>query len=259
MDHLQHSRILKNFGRKRITMGLKSLILPLFLVSFLGLFAQSSSESLAVDIQKTNPSLHDKESFSEWEKFQRFEKQLSLDREEDSNETRLLRAYLRDSLQILEVKLEAAKMLKSKQLLDLDIQENTQYYVGLIKKLQASGIPQSEYRFLEEKIAYLEVASLEQKLNRSQKLNLFFIILSVVLALLFGWIFFRPIKTKTTELSKQERVVRNLILQGKTNKEIANELFISLSTVKTHITNLYAKLNVTSRGELLQKSTGTST
>ena len=36
----------------------------------------------------------------------------------------------------------------------------------------------------------------------------------------------------------------------KTNKEIASELFISLSTVKTHINNLNKKLNVTSRKEL---------
>ena len=60
-------------------------------------------------------------------------------------------------------------------------------------------------------------------------------------------------------LSKQEITVRNLILEGKSNKEIASELFISLSTVKTHITNLYAKLNVGNRQELFQKSTGTST
>jgi len=45
-----------------------------------------------------------------------------------------------------------------------------------------------------------------------------------------------------------------LILQGKSNKEIANELFISLSTVKTHITNIYNKLKVSSRQELLRKT-----
>ena len=36
----------------------------------------------------------------------------------------------------------------------------------------------------------------------------------------------------------------------KTNKEIGSELFISVSTVKTHINNLYKKLNVTSRDEV---------
>ncbi|MGB7394497.1 MAG: LuxR C-terminal-related transcriptional regulator, partial [Pricia sp.] len=40
---------------------------------------------------------------------------------------------------------------------------------------------------------------------------------------------------------------------GKSNKEIAGELFISISTVKTHITNIYGKLKVSSRKELLHR------
>jgi transcriptional antiterminator len=48
----------------------------------------------------------------------------------------------------------------------------------------------------------------------------------------------------------------------KSNKEIATELFISVSTVKTHITNIYKKLAVVNRTELVTRftnSTGTST
>ncbi len=55
-------------------------------------------------------------------------------------------------------------------------------------------------------------------------------------------------------LSNQEEKIRDLILQDKTNKEIAQELFISVSTVKTHINNLYKKLGVTSREELKNRS-----
>ncbi|THV59370.1 response regulator transcription factor [Flagellimonas alvinocaridis] len=66
-------------------------------------------------------------------------------------------------------------------------------------------------------------------------------------------------KGATPQLSKQETLVHGLIVQGKSNKEIANELFISLSTVKSHITSIYGKLNVTGRQELLKNSTGTST
>ncbi|NND62747.1 MAG: helix-turn-helix transcriptional regulator [Flavobacteriaceae bacterium] len=51
-------------------------------------------------------------------------------------------------------------------------------------------------------------------------------------------------------LSKQEQKVLDLILQDKTNKEIAQEMFVSVSTVKTHINNLYKKLNVSSRDEV---------
>ncbi|GAA3519790.1 hypothetical protein GCM10022393_37500 [Aquimarina addita] len=51
-------------------------------------------------------------------------------------------------------------------------------------------------------------------------------------------------------LTEQEQKILNLILEDKTNKEIAATMFISLSTVKTHINNLYKKLNVRSREEV---------
>ncbi|MDM1071348.1 response regulator transcription factor [Empedobacter brevis] len=54
-------------------------------------------------------------------------------------------------------------------------------------------------------------------------------------------------------LTNQEEKIAKLILEHKSNKEIADELFISLSTVKTHIRNLYAKLNVSNRQELADK------
>ena len=45
-------------------------------------------------------------------------------------------------------------------------------------------------------------------------------------------------------------LIQEKIAEGKSNKEIASELFISLSTVKTHINNLYKKLDVSSRDDL---------
>ncbi len=52
------------------------------------------------------------------------------------------------------------------------------------------------------------------------------------------------------KLTTQEQKIVTEILKNKTNKEIASDLFISLSTVKTHINNLYKKLNVGSRDEI---------
>lgn len=51
-------------------------------------------------------------------------------------------------------------------------------------------------------------------------------------------------------LSQQEQKILDLILQNKTNKEIASDMFVSVSTVKTHINNLYRKLQVESREEV---------
>lgn len=52
-------------------------------------------------------------------------------------------------------------------------------------------------------------------------------------------------------LTIQEKKVVHLINEGKSNKEIADELSVSLSTVKTHISNIYKKLGVNSRSKLL--------
>ena len=51
------------------------------------------------------------------------------------------------------------------------------------------------------------------------------------------------------KLSNQERKVLDLILQNKTNKDIAEALFLSVSTVKTHTNNIYKKLEINSRDE----------
>jgi LuxR family transcriptional regulator, maltose regulon positive regulatory protein len=51
----------------------------------------------------------------------------------------------------------------------------------------------------------------------------------------------------TEPLSERELEVLALIAAGETNGEIAGKLFVSISTVKTHINNLYRKLGARSR------------
>ncbi|HEX5165260.1 MAG TPA: LuxR C-terminal-related transcriptional regulator [Thermomicrobiales bacterium] len=55
-------------------------------------------------------------------------------------------------------------------------------------------------------------------------------------------------------ITAREMEVLRLIAVGLTNREIANELFISVSTVKRHVTNLYGKLGVATRTKALQES-----
>ena len=49
------------------------------------------------------------------------------------------------------------------------------------------------------------------------------------------------------ELAKREQEILLLIAQGMSNQEIADELFITLKTVKTHVSNILAKLEVEDR------------
>lgn len=57
-------------------------------------------------------------------------------------------------------------------------------------------------------------------------------------------------------LSPREIEVLTLIKEGLSNKEIAEKLFISLSTVKTHINNIYKILEVKNRREAIEKMNG---
>ena len=55
------------------------------------------------------------------------------------------------------------------------------------------------------------------------------------------------------ELSKREMEILGLMAQGYSNQEIAGRLFVSLSTVKTHNQNLFAKLDVKRRTQAIEK------
>ncbi|MBP0725878.1 response regulator transcription factor [Bacillus sp. RG28] len=49
------------------------------------------------------------------------------------------------------------------------------------------------------------------------------------------------------DLTSREKEVLHLMTEGKANQEIADELFLSLKTVKTHVSNILTKLEVSDR------------
>lgn len=51
------------------------------------------------------------------------------------------------------------------------------------------------------------------------------------------------------DLTERERAVLTLLVEGLNNTEIAEKLVVSPSTIKSHVSNILAKLNVTSRTE----------
>jgi len=58
----------------------------------------------------------------------------------------------------------------------------------------------------------------------------------------------------TFKLSKREMEILRWIVKGKTNREIANELHLSIFTVETHRKHLHQKLEVSSVTELVKKA-----
>jgi DNA-binding NarL/FixJ family response regulator len=67
---------------------------------------------------------------------------------------------------------------------------------------------------------------------------------------------FQPVRQQNTEieiLTKREKEMLELLAKGYRYKEIADQLFISFETVRTHIHNIYEKLHVQSRTEAINK------
>ncbi|MEC3880295.1 helix-turn-helix transcriptional regulator [Parapedobacter sp. 10938] len=55
-------------------------------------------------------------------------------------------------------------------------------------------------------------------------------------------------------LSNREYEVLQLLSKGYSNADIAKALFLSLSTIKTHVSNLYFKMDVKSRTQAIEKA-----
>jgi DNA-binding NarL/FixJ family response regulator len=62
-----------------------------------------------------------------------------------------------------------------------------------------------------------------------------------------------PKKVVCPKLTERETQILELLSEGKRYKEIANSLFISMDTVRTHIRNIYLKLEVSNKTQAINK------
>jgi DNA-binding CsgD family transcriptional regulator/tetratricopeptide (TPR) repeat protein len=69
----------------------------------------------------------------------------------------------------------------------------------------------------------------------------------------------RPTAPLPVSLTRQERQVAGLVGQGATNREAADQLFLSPRTIDFHLHNIYRKLNIRSRTELAIRLASTAT
>lgn len=60
----------------------------------------------------------------------------------------------------------------------------------------------------------------------------------------------KTLESQKEQLTNQEQKILEMLLENHSNKTIAEQLFVSVSTVKSHVNNIYKKLNVNSRDEI---------
>jgi len=130
------------------------------------------------------------------------------------------------------------------------------YYPELGGRLQATypNTPYSRQYQRELQADRYMLSSVDHKQTAFYHQVLYLVLaVSLILNVIFFYGRYKRKKDRTkdlkSQLSNQEKVVLDLLLQDKTNKDIAEQLFLSVSTIKSHTNNIYKKLDVQSREE----------
>ncbi|WP_317047240.1 response regulator transcription factor [Flavobacterium sharifuzzamanii] len=219
--------------------------------------------------QSKNSNLTDKE----WRKLKSFEKQLEKNNAQIKNKeaqqqaihdfAEKVKTYSEKSIKHPLLKLLAFSDIKRNDFnIKADFEKDEVFYNAVSNSLKNYYGETSYYLQYQDEISKISNVILQQKYTFQKKLNYTLGILVLILTVISVFQFrklkaLKPQKIiqeiSSLTLTNQEEKITKLILEDKSNKEIADELFISLSTVKTHIRNLYAKLDVANRHELSSK------
>lgn len=168
--------------------------------------------------------------------------------------------YCSDSLSGSLVKLLVFAHLRRNADVSQDFKTNPDFYQNLLDELKKDYAGASYSYQYQSEISNLSASVIKEKYAFHKNLNYVF---EAVILFLFGALFYllrrlrirkkEEINVEVSSLSTQEKKVAKLICEGKSNKEIASELFVSLSTIKSHISNINSKLNVANRKQLAMK------
>jgi len=202
-------------------------------------------EEMILDFMEYNSEANESLNFQKWFK--------TLQDYGEKNEEPLADLYIYDFLS------DRANETHSYYIKDVKINP---YYDNLAKRLVENYKTSSfTHQYFKELLADKTISDGEFE-NTS---SFGFIKIAVILSII-GFLAIRLLKYKSkfrrstsklqAELSPQEERVYKAIENNKTNKEIAAELFISVSTVKTHINSIYKKLNISSRKEIIKNQPG---
>ncbi|MGB0896269.1 MAG: response regulator transcription factor [Flavobacteriaceae bacterium] len=136
-----------------------------------------------------------------------------------------------------------------------DLKRNT-YYINLLERI-SNTYPNSKYAKQFEHNLTTDNYTLLKEHNSSTHIFAYILGGALAMSILLNFMLYKKHKAPKTAtiqytklLTPQEQNVFELMHQKHTNKQIAELLFISVSTVKTHINNIYSKLNISSRKEV---------
>ncbi len=143
-----------------------------------------------------------------------------------------------------------------------DFQKQADFYKKSYRKWHRKGAQSHYFQAFEQQLSFLTF----QDRDSSDALSKWMLGGFLMIIISLGIIYYQRKQGQTNKrhkktiehLSIQERRVFQFLVQGKTNKEISNELNIGISTVKSHVHNIFSKLNVKSRKEIARFESITS-
>ncbi|UAM98840.1 helix-turn-helix transcriptional regulator [Polaribacter litorisediminis] len=148
----------------------------------------------------------------------------------------------------------------TESVLKKDYEANANFYINLYERLLRVYGKNSYTLNYENQLSRFAITPTKENLVYHRRLNYFsfFIILILLGSTIYLMLRIKKLKKTTASLAsinltQQEQKVAELILEEMSNKEIATKLFISLSTVKTHVRNLYSKFEVNNRADFAEK------
>lgn len=139
-----------------------------------------------------------------------------------------------------------------------------EYYHNFVSKWQKTEKESSYLNYFKKKINLYKAIHFEDAAKESTLSWITYLLGTMLLAAIGYIIYLRRQLQRTQQketkvasfnfdlLSKKEKEVADLMVQGLSNKEIASSLFIETNTVKSHVTKIFQKLNIRSRQELLR-------
>jgi DNA-binding CsgD family transcriptional regulator len=142
----------------------------------------------------------------------------------------------------------------------LRFKSNEQFYRGFLKRMQKE-LPNSAYtKQYEELIAKVAYQHSPNQVNNKRSFLWLVIVLAILLVVSLGYNIHLLSKQKQVKeptntdyhalLTIKEKQIVMLIDEGLSNKEIAEKLNVELSTVKSHVSNIFQKANITNRNQI---------
>lgn len=171
-----------------------------------------------------------------------------------------------DSLFLLQTK----KLTEIITIDDLKIKLDRLRYIGLVPLIQVTQLQLAELYYMEEK-SEEAIVMLKEAINIYKEFKIYASFYSMPFQSIglikdFNKKFYNLLSKnisfkqkqkgmlKEPLLSTREKEIIELIAKGKTNKQLSQDLYISLGTVKWHINNIFSKLEVNNRVQAIEKA-----